>query len=111
MATRADLVLYQGDDYAATVTVSNGLPPDEVLVGYTAQAQIRESVADESPAVLIEIGTAVVSPLIVLSIPRDQTVELCGGNYVWDLQLTAADGTVTTILAGAVRVTPEVTRV
>lgn len=111
MPSRADLQIYQGDDYAATVTVSNGLPPDQVLVGYTAQAQIRADVADESSDVLVDIGAAVLSPSIVLSIPRDQTASLCGGEYVWDLQITAVDGTVTTILVGVVRVTPEVTRV
>jgi hypothetical protein len=32
------------------------------------------------------------------------------GLYVWDLQLTAPDGAVETILAGNVQVTQEVTR-
>ncbi len=109
MVSRADLSIYQGDDYAAVVTVTNGLPPDEVLAGFTAQAQIREDVADSTDEVLVEISTTVQSPYINLSIPRTETVNLCG-NYVWDLQVTSAEGSITTILAGNVRVTQEVTR-
>lgn len=110
MPQRADLRIYQGDDYAATVTVSNGLAPDEVIAGYTAQAQIREDVADNAPDVLVEIVTVVESPYIFLSIRRDQSGSLRGGIYAWDLQITAPDGSITTILAGRARVTAEVTR-
>lgn len=109
MPNRADLQIYQGDDYTALVTVANGLPPDQVIAGYTAQAQIRENVADEADVIVVEIATAVASPNITLTIPAAETSSLCG-EYVWDLQITAPGGPTTTILAGAVRVTQEVTR-
>ncbi|HEU0180357.1 MAG TPA: hypothetical protein VFV58_39475 [Blastocatellia bacterium] len=110
MPDRGDLIIYQGDDWGATVTVtSNGVPPDQVIAGYTAKAQIRQDVADNDPDVDIEIVTAVASPAISLTIPASQTVNLCG-DYVWDLQITSPAGQVTTILAGNVRVTSEVTR-
>ncbi len=108
MPARADLRIYQGDDFGAVVTVNGGEPPD-VIAGYTAQAQIREDTADNCPDVAAEIATEVVSPLVNLTIPADVTVNLCG-QYVWDLQLIDPDGVVSTILAGNVVVTPEVTR-
>ena len=108
MATKADLRIYQGDDYGAIVTVNGGQPPD-VIAGYTAKAQIREGIADEYPDVAAEITAEVASPVINLIIPRDVTVNLCG-QYVWDLQITDPAGVVSTILAGNVVVTPEVTR-
>jgi hypothetical protein len=110
MVGAADLEVYQGDDYAATVTVANvtGTTPD--LTGYTAHAQIRLTPADHSPK-LIEMVTHVSPPnTILLSIPNAQTVTLIYAHYVWDLQVTAPDGTITTLLAGYVDVTQEVTR-
>jgi len=110
MAASADLAIYQGDDYSAVVTVtSNGTPPATVLAGYTAQAQIRTAVADVSPAVVVQITTTVASPNITLSIPHTITKTLVA-QYVWDLQLTYQDGTITTILNGNVNITQEVTR-
>jgi hypothetical protein len=110
MADTANLAIYQGDDYAAVVTVldSSGNPFD--LAGYTAQAQIRRGPADQNPTVMVEIVTLIVPPNEVnLSIPNATTSKL-SGKYFWDMQLTATDGTVTTLLAGAALVTPEITR-
>jgi hypothetical protein len=81
-----------------------------VIAGYTAQAQIRTGPADSNAAVLVNIATAVASPQITLSIPKAETTTLVQGPYAWDLQLTAPDGTITTILSGKVYVTLEVTR-
>ena len=107
--TRADLVIYQGDSYAATVTVHNadGTPAD--ITGYTAQAQIRRLVADSDPVVVVDIGTTVVSPNVILDIPHSETEPL-QGRYVWDLQLTTPDDQIMTIVAGKVILTAEVTR-
>ena len=109
MASKGDLLIYQGDDYRATVTLSNqdGSPVD--LTGFTAQAQIREDVADVAPDVLVEIGTTLGTSAVELSIPNAQT-KLLNGTYRWDLQLTSADGFITTVLAGKVTATAEVTR-
>jgi hypothetical protein len=110
MPSKADLNIYQGDDYAAVVTVSNGsTPPDQVLAGYAAQAQIRTGVADKQTTVACEILTTVSSPYVNLSIPHALTMAL-KGRYVWDLQLIDPSGLITTILSGAVTVTQEVTR-
>lgn len=109
MPSVANLALYQGDDYAATVAVSDGSGP-AILTGYVAQAQIRQGAADDFPDVLVEIDTDLVLPSTInLNISRDVTVMLAG-RYAWDLQVTGVDGVVTTILAGDVIVTKEVTR-
>ncbi len=108
MPNKANLAIYQGDDYSAVVTVlSDGAPAD--LTGYLAQAQIRSSYADASPTVVVEIETAVSGNQVSLAIAAAATVALTGP-YLWDLQLVWPGGPTTTILAGAVTVTPEVTR-
>jgi hypothetical protein len=108
MPSAANLAIYQGDDYAAVVTVSGGSTQPDISQ-YTAQAQIRLGPADSNAQVVVEIATQISSPQITLSIPRDITAQL-SGKYAWDLQLIAPDGTVQTILAGNVWVTPEITR-
>lgn len=109
MAGKADLSIYQGDDYAAMVTVraQDGTPAD--ITGYTALAQIRRGVADANPVVVVALTTAVSSPYVILSLVNAQT-ETLQGQYLWDLQLTSPTGTISTVLAGRVNVTQEVTR-
>ena len=109
MPSSADLSIYQGDDWTGIVTVldEDGTPAD--ISTFTAKAQIRRSIADSDPVVVVEIVTAVASPLINLSIPHTVTATL-SGSYVWDLQLTGPSGGVTTILRGRAKVESEVTR-
>jgi hypothetical protein len=109
MPSSADLSIYQGDDWTAIVTVLNedGTPAD--ISTFTAKAQIRRSIADSDPVVVVEITTVVASPLVNLSIPHTVTATL-SGSYVWDLQLTGPSGGITTILKGRAKVEPEVTR-
>jgi len=105
----ADIALYQGDDWLATVDVLDGTGPAD-LSGYTANAQIRREVADLDQNVAAEITTQIIQPnTIVLSLLHDVTATL-SGNYVWDLELIDDTGVVETILHGAVTVTQEVTR-
>lgn len=107
---KGDLLIYQGDDYAAEVLVSHdGIPPDSVLTGYTAKAQIRLGYADDNSTVVVEIATFVHTPYISLSIPKAQTLLLMG-DYLWDLQVTDSSGMTTTILYGTATVLQEVTR-
>jgi hypothetical protein len=103
---KANLAIYQGDDYAAVVTV-DGLPD---LTGFTAQAQIRLGPADNNPIVVVEIDTALALPnQINLVIPESITRQL-SGIYMWDLQITDPVGITSTLLAGNVIVTQEITR-
>lgn len=106
-----DLLIYQGDDWAAMVTVINadGTIPD--LTGYTAQAQIREGVADQAWQTEADLTCAVVPPnQISISLTNLQTTALGQPVYRWDLQLVSPAGIITTIMAGEVRMLFEVTR-
>jgi len=109
MPARADLNIYQGDDYAAEVAITNadGTPAD--LTSCVASAQIRLYPADRSPSVVVEITAMIGSSAVLLSIPSDETEKLVREQYVWDLQLTFPDSIVT-VLNGKVNVTLEVTR-
>lgn len=113
MPSRADLAIYQGDDYTGIVQVYDGntmtKPAD--LTGYGARAQIRFGPADQypSPAVIISTSVDGAAGTVALSIPGYQTLTLVGA-YVWDLELIQPDGNIQTVLTGNVAVTREVTR-
>jgi len=111
MTTRADLVIYQGDDYAAAVSVvrADGTPAD--LTGYTASAQIRRDIADRASlgATFTATITDATAGTLTLSLPASATRTL-QGSYVWDMEVASAGGVTTTILAGAVTITGEITR-
>ena len=108
--TKADLQIYQGDDYMASVKVMNDDGTDADLTGYTAQAQIRYGPADEEEEIIVDLAP-VVAPegLIAFTIPRAVTADL-SGRYQWDLQIVAGTGEVTTLLAGDVVAVKEITR-
>lgn len=105
-----DLNIYQGDDWAATVTVQNCDGTSADLTGYTAQAQIRTGIADQTWMVSADILCEVWPPGVSLSLTSLQTTLLREPVYQWDLQLVSPDGIVTTIMAGQVNVAFEVTR-
>ena len=107
----ADLLLYQGDDWAAIVRVY--LPNNEPaeLTGYTARAQIRRASADADPIVAYSFAPVVQMSDIILSVPAASSA-LLQGSYLWDLELLTPEPDVvtSTILRGNVQVVAEVTR-
>ena len=109
MPDQADLDIYQGDDYAATVSVLDAAGNPVDLAGYQARAHIRKGPGQAYP-VIVDVAVSVNPNTITLAIPASQTSGL-SGKYIWDLELTSTEGIVTTILHGYVNVSNEVTRV
>jgi hypothetical protein len=112
MAKLQDLTVYQGDDWAAMVAVLNSDRTPADLTGYTAKAQMRAGIADQTWDVAAEFTCAVVLPnLISISLTSDQTTLLTQSSYLWDLQAVSPQGIVTTLIGGGVQIVFEVTRV
>ena len=107
MPASANLAIYQGDDYHAVVTVSGAGGPAN-LTGYQAHAEIRVGPATQHPQPVTKIFTTITGSTVELEIPSAITIQLVG-QYVWDLELVSPSGTITTILAGNVNVTPHIT--
>jgi hypothetical protein len=112
MAIRqSNLAVYQGDDWAATVNVTNQDGSIPNLAGYTAQSQFRTASADQDPDVAAELQCTVVPPnQISLYLDHAQTTLLEEPSYYWDLQIVSPSGDITTILTGSAMITAEVTR-
>jgi uncharacterized protein YfaS (alpha-2-macroglobulin family) len=100
-----NLVLYEGDDFYLTLTVTDvdGGPVD--FSGATAMAQVRTTVSDPSDVAFVP---TISGNEIELHLPSTATTGLRSG--VWDCQVTYESGDVQTLAHGSVTVTPQVTR-
>ena len=111
LPTKADLLLYQGDTWAAKVVITGidgSTPPD--ITDYTTLSQIRAGDADSAEVAAVITAVVTGPQEIHLSIGTDESTKL-NGDYSWDLQITSPDAAaVTTIMAGKVRADPEVSR-
>ena len=104
---QVNLQLYEGDDFNMTLTVTdnNGLSID--LTGGTAGAQVRINTDDAT--ILASFDTSVAENVISLHLAGADTTSL-PLKTVWDCEIVAPDGTITTLVAGSINMTSEVTR-
>lgn len=107
----ADLTIKRGDDFRAVVTLTQNSQPFD-LTGYTAAAQIRPNTASNA-SLTAEFIATIESPetdgVVTLELAHDVTSTLTI-NGVWDMEITDGDGWVTTVVGGAIIVSPDVTR-
>ena len=101
------LAIYRGDSYhwqfKLWADTAKTVPVD--LTGVTVKAEIRDK---SGGAILGTLTCVVTMPNIIdASLAADDSALLKSG--VWDLQLTYTGGAVSTVLAGAVTVTADVT--
>lgn len=105
------ITLRQGDTYKRTLSwIVNRVPVN--LTGYTARLQVRESA--DAPTVSLDateyITLGGAAGTIDIEIPAEETSDLEAGRYVYDLEVESGGGEVTTLIAGSLTVTAEVTR-
>jgi hypothetical protein len=105
LPANVDLVTYAGDDFSFDLPVTNpdGTPTD--LTGATTLAQIRKQ--DDLTAVVATFAVAVATNVLTLTLASADS-QAMSGEYVWDCQVTYGDGKVSTIAAGDLDVTPDV---
>lgn len=111
---RYNIQVYQG----STWTISPQWKIDNLYVdvtGYTAKMDVRYSASSTSTIIelsstngRITVGTT--NGKFTLALTATETAALTAGSYVYDLEITAPDGTVTRLLEGGFSVSPEVTR-
>lgn len=105
-----NLAFVQGDDFRFTLVLMNeedGSPFD--LSGAEPRSQIRQQPAAGVAAEFEVEAGGDENNEISLHLTHEQSTKLPVGRLMWDCQITQA-GEVTTITAGSVAVSPEVTR-
>tara|TARA_R100001443_G_scaffold106641_1_gene116151 strand:+ start:20543 stop:20881 length:339 start_codon:yes stop_codon:yes gene_type:complete len=112
MAAIANLLIDQGASFSSTVTVYNSDDTVFDLTDYTGAAQVRKSYSSSSASATFTISFSSDRTLgqITLSLTPTQTAELEEGRYVYDIEVTSSDSTVTRVLQGTVTVSPNATR-
>lgn len=109
MATKANIVIDQGSTFEVTfdLTDENGDPLN--LTGYTVSSQLRKHYTS-SNAVTFSCNTSGSNGNVTIALTANQTSSIINGRYVYDVELTNTDGTISRIIEGIATVTPQVTR-
>jgi hypothetical protein len=102
-----NLYLYRGDSYAMKITVTDTAGDPADLEGVDVCAQIR--VTADDPNLAGEYVTTVTDNSVFLYLPAtvSRTLPL---DTVWDCELTQPSGWVTTVAAGSLNLTADVSR-
>lgn len=98
-ATFAEELTYKGDD---------GELFD--LTGFSARLQLRESVTADVAVLDLDLEIDVATSRVIIDITADQSSSLVLPRYSYAIELYAPDGTVTRLLQGSFKVSPEVVR-
>ena len=116
--TTYNLALYEGDTVDFDVTYKEGDEGAEVgiaLTGSTLLCQIREDATDVATAAVFTVtadADQVTNPGLMNVVLDETNAELLTGGtaYVYDLEITWANGNIQTIIRGAITVEPGVSR-
>ena len=112
MATILNQNIDQGSTYSKPITVyQDDGTTIQNLTGYTASSQLRKNYTSTAyTTILATILSPATNGVIVISLTAVQTAALKSGRYVYDVQITAADATVTRVREGVITIRPEVTK-
>ena len=112
MASILNQIIDQGTTFSKSITVyqTDGTTIQD-LTAYTPSSQLRKNYTSTNYTTINATkSTPHTSGVIVMSLTAVQTAALKSGRYVYDLQITAADTTVTRVLEGVITIRPEVTK-
>lgn len=108
MASKLNLTIDQGSDFATSFVVSddNGNPLD--LSTYTLASQMRKTYTSSTYYSLTT--TANSSGIVIIRLDANTSKTIPAGRYVYDVDLTSSANAVSRAVEGIVTITPAVTR-
>ena len=111
MAAILNQIIDQGSTWSKQITVyeTDGTTIQN-LTGYTVASQLRKNYTSTAYTTINATNNSPTSGIIVMSLTATQTAALKSGRNVYDLQITAAAGTVTRVIEGVITLRPEVTK-
>lgn len=110
MTTATNLFIDQGSDFYRTMSVVDNKNDVVDLTSYTIAGQLRKNYSSTEFIPFTIIVISAVLGKISIGIPNSITSTLTANRYVYDVEITAANGKKYRILDGNVTVTPNVTR-
>jgi hypothetical protein len=111
MASILNQIIDQGSTWSKQITVyqTDGTTIQN-LTGYTITSQLRKNYTSTAYTTINATNNSPTNGIIVMSLAATDTAALKSGRYVYDLQIAAADGTVTRVIEGVITFRPEVTK-
>jgi len=110
MAATANLVIDQGSTFVTDIAIKGADGNSANLTNYTTCAKMAKGYA--STRTRVEMTTSVVNPtggIIRISLTADQTAALeAPARYVFDIEATSPDSTVSRVVEGIILVRPNV---
>lgn len=115
-AFKLSIIILQGETFSKVVTWKAGTPAVPVdLTGCTARMQVRAAVdaADVLLELTTENGRILIGGLagtVTLRLTAAETAAITWPRGVYDLEVVHADASVRRLVAGSIKLSPEVTR-
>ena len=110
MASYANIVIDQGANFEATISLEDENQDPFNLTGYTVTGQISRTYKSAT-AYDFSINVANADEgQIVISLTANQTALIKAGRYVFDINAKSLGGVITRALEGMAEITPSVTR-
>jgi hypothetical protein len=109
MASKAYLVMDQGADFSATITLTDDAGNLINIKDFTGRSQFRKSYTSSNYK---EFGVSLDSntSTITLTMNSANTANVVAGRYVYDLEVISSANVVSRLLEGILTVTPQVTK-
>ena len=104
------MLIEQNATFSTTVNVVDSAGAAVNLYGYSASTQMRKSYYATSATIITSTITGNANGEITLSMTAANTANLTPGRSVFDLLITAPNGTKTRVIEGIVVVSPGVTQ-
>ena len=110
MATQANITIDQGATFTTIVNLTESDDSaKDISSNYSVAGKIKKSYSSASSVAFTTSITDGANGKITLSLTAAVTGPMKAGRYVYDVELTHTDGTVTRVLEGQAHVTPSVT--
>ena len=110
MAIYSNFTIDQGTTFSANIDVTDAEGDILNLTSYTVAGQMRKSYNSTTFTAFSASISNATGGVVTIGLSATQTNALKAGRYVYDVEITASDATVTRIIEGQIEVTPGVTR-
>ena len=108
MAQKVNIVIDQGTTFNTSFTFTDDNDDPINFSTYTAASQMRKSYSSTTAhSFTVGLGE---SGTITLGMSANATSQISAGRYLYDIEVTDANGVRSRLVEGIVTVTPEVTR-
>lgn len=110
MATVSNLVIDQGSDFSAIISLRNQDTTPIDLTHYTVKSQFRKSYQSSSYKEFTVTVIDAQNGKIRLFLSANTSSDIQPGRYLYDVEITSASGDRRRALEGLIILTPEITR-